>query len=48
MDGTPIDRELKDLLKLLLEYDPIKRVSARDALRHKYFLAHIPQKRLTL
>lgn len=47
-DGTTIDRELRGLLQQLLAYDPIKRISARDALRHKYFLTNVPQKRSSL
>lgn len=31
-----ISAEAKDLVKRMLEYDPAKRISAKDALQHKW------------
>lgn len=35
--GNRLDRKGLDLLALFLQYDPAKRISAKDALKHSYF-----------
>ena len=34
---TEMNKELLDLLKKVFVYDPSKRISAEQALRHRYF-----------
>jgi calcium-dependent protein kinase len=35
-----ISDEAKDLVRKMLEYDPVKRISASDALQHKWIKTH--------
>ena len=35
-----ISDDAKDLVKKMLEYDPNKRISAGDALKHKWIVTH--------
>jgi dual-specificity kinase len=38
-----INRTFLDLVRRLLEFDPNKRISVRDALQHPYFSLSIPE-----
>jgi serine/threonine protein kinase len=40
IDGQPkfpVSNEMKELLRAMLQYDPRKRITVKDALNHPYF-----------
>lgn len=45
-DWDEISAEAKDLIKLMLEKDPKKRISAKDALQHPWIQGKAPKKPL--